>query len=185
VVSIYYILIIETLFDKYPLQKSYSSSKVLRFARQLTADLYFGFEINLNQSVANIRNGDLTTPSFNVILFSTEFKKSLSPRQYLLLNHDTIMSFGILGNPFFFYPCIPLLSYVKIKQMDDKRQEYLFVNQLIDEKDGNVQIVGPAEFGEWMKKYALFYLSILHDSSETYLTYLENCILKAAGANSK
>lgn len=179
----YYIQIIETLFDKYPLQKSYSSSKTLRFARPLTSDLYFGFEIDLTQSVANIRNGDLMTPNFNVILFSSKFKKSVSPRRYLLPNHDLIMSFGILGNPFFFYPCIPLLSYCTIKQMDDKRSEYLYVNQLIDEKDGNVKIIGPSEFGEWMKKYAFFYLSILRDSSETYLTYLENCILKAAGTN--
>ena len=96
---------------------------------------------------------------------------------------ENILSLGILGNPFFYRPCISLLNYASVEMyyMEDnefvsiRRYRYSWGKEV--HADGTFSLIHPQVYGEKLKKHAYFFMAALAHTSASYVAYLEKSIL--------
>jgi hypothetical protein len=160
-----------------------AGDKLVRFTRQITSELSFGFEFDKGYFSSSLKSGDPEISYLNLILFNNSFNQGLKKRPYLYEYNEDVLSLGILGNPFFYQPCFSFMSYAVVEMYyftedeDGNRMmdcRYLWGKEIHD--DDTFSLIHPAEYGEKLKKHAFFYFAALAYSSSSYLDYLEKSI---------
>lgn len=180
----YIIKLLKSIFTEYEYSEKYSSKKIFRFLKKISEDLYFGFEFDNSELKKEIKKGEISLPQYlNLIIVGNEFNKDISPNEYIFNYNDTILSLGILGNPFFFEPCFPLSGYYAIEMVGESNNPFSFTpkyhKEFLESPNGEIVIKQSEVLGEKLKRHAFYYLNVLKNSSESYLDYLESSIKSA------
>jgi len=168
----YVLKLVNENFPEYKFDKSKSSS-VLRFTKRMGKGLSFGFEYDEKKMIREIKKGNLNLPEyFNLVIFNENFEPKTDFKDYVFKPDESILSLGILGNPFFFQPCFPLNSFRVVElyhygnfypnNIEPKQvREYI--------KDNNsYHLVHSTEYGEKLKRHAFFYMKMLAITSKSY-----------------
>jgi hypothetical protein len=175
-----YILdLITIFFPKYQYSKEFSTKNILRYVTQLKNDVWFGFEYDLKEIQYQLAKGYPELPDyFNLIAFNSNFDKTTTPLQYLYSETKSIISLGILGNPYFYRPCYTVGGYtaIDIYKKEELGNPYIKTIQQINHQES--QIIHSVALNEVIKKHAFMYMHLLSGSSKSYLSYIENALLK-------
>jgi hypothetical protein len=147
----------------------------LIFYSHLGENLNFGFFYDRKKLITELRQNILLPDYLNLFILNGDVEKL-----NLKSNPETYMSLGILGNPFFFHPCFPLLSFSSIDMFYRKNEmnnlELNYKREFIELANGNSQVMHPQEYGEKLKMHACFYLKLLRMTSQSYLDFLRNSV---------
>ncbi len=174
--------ILNTLLINFPDFKFKNENETFRFTKALQNGLEFGFEYNNRKLMTGIKKGIIQLPDyFNIIVFNNSFDKKTKSIDYVFKHNDCILSLGILGNPFFYHPTIPLKSFSTI---DLYHYGDFYPNNIEPKSVRKYELIGSDkmkllhcnEYGEKLKKHCFFYLDLLKYSTKDYLDYLELCI---------
>lgn len=176
----YIFTLVEINFPDFKYEKSKSNKKV-RFLKTLNEEIEFGFEYDSLELKNQIKKNGIQLPNyFNIIIINRKFNVK-EKKEYVFSYDNDIISLGILGNPFFYQPCYPLISFATIElyhygvfypdNTDPKKvRDYVYIN------NETMKIIHSDEYGEKLKKHAFFYMDLLGYSSKSYLEYLEKSI---------
>jgi hypothetical protein len=169
-------------FPEFVFSEKFSTKSVYRFLKPLETGFYFGFEYNSVTVKKEFDSGQVCLPYyFNLIVLKNDFDKDTQYDKYVLEYNHSILSLGVLGNPFFYEPCFPLTSFFSLEMYFDKLKPNQFVGKYKAEirelSDNLIQIIHPPELGEKLKKHAFFYLHLLGITSDNYLKYLEKSLI--------
>lgn len=175
-------------FPEFSFDEKRSSARMLRFLKPLGNGYYWGFEYDEKFIRNEARKGDLDLPYyFNLVLMNDAFRKGARPDSYIYSWHEDIISLGILGNPFFYPPCMPLLSfesvdYVYREDDPENNNDFNYQIEFKDNGNGTFTVIHPKELGERLKRHAYYYMDILCYSTRPYLAYIEKSILNTLNA---
>jgi len=165
--------LITTFFPDLTYSVNFSSKKMHRFLLQLKDDLWFGFEYSETEMSYQLNMGVPCLPDYlNLVLLNTSFSKTEKLAHYYYKHNSSILSLGILGNPFFYQPCFPMLGFSAVDVARNHERQTPYRDNIIQIGDGNYQIVYPSRYADSMKKHAFFYLSLLSSTSKIYVDYL-------------
>lgn len=113
------------------------------------------------------------------------------------MNHtsDSVLSLGVLGNPFFYYPAITPTAYLGYLESKYHRKPY---NEFVDgkkilcdyvatineiatiENDGKIITVKFRQSeSQLLKEYVCYYIWLLSQTSRCYLNYIEASVESA------
>ncbi|WMJ75332.1 hypothetical protein RCC89_19525 [Cytophagaceae bacterium ABcell3] len=176
--------LLKLFFSEFVFLEEFSTKKMVRFMKPLNGSVYFGFEYDEALLKRKYERGDLGFPEyFNLILINNDFKKATKKDEYIYRFHEDILSLGILGNPLFFNECIGLSRFAALDRTYERgnpqNNKLKYFREYVKVNDKKIQIVHPEGIGEKMKKHAFFYMDQLSTSSKSYLSFLEENILKS------
>lgn len=173
--------LVEMFFPEFKYNAQFSSKKIHRYLLQLKEDIWFGFEYDDGEIFYQLKKGTPCLPVyFNLVVFiGSSFNKNESVLNYYRQNNPAVLSLGILGNPFFYHPCAPMLGYSAIDCKRNYQKGTPYLKRLVQLDESYYQVIHPGAYGESMKKHAFFYMSLLASSSKIYLEYL-SIVLKNA-----
>lgn len=183
---IYIQRLITEFFPDFNYSRSHSSSEITRFVKSINETYLLGIEFYKGFSKREFNKGDASLfYYFNIILAEMRFDKKLRHSDYIGKENDTIFSLGILGNPFFYEPCLELRSFQSIEthtNLEDVNYfGYNYKEEFRNNGDGTITMIFSDELGEKLKKHAFFYFYLLSYSSKGYIDYLEKSIKEALG----
>lgn len=170
--------LLQLYFPQFSFRQEFSSKSIHRYLTEIDRDTWFGFEYELSEVRYELKKGTPSLPTyFNLILIKPPFDKTEKTENYYLKQHPSILSLGILGSPFFYYPCYPLLGYsaVDVHKRFEAGKPYMW--KFVKSGSRDYQLVHPVEYGESMKKHAFFYMDLLAATSADYLAYLQNILV--------
>lgn len=165
--------LVELFFPEFEYNIQFSGKKMRRYLMRLREDVWFGFEYGEAEMTYQIRKGKAFLPDYlNLVLIAPSFNKNEDVLNYYHKNNASILSLGMLGNPFFYPPCFPMLGYCAIDSERNYERGTPYLTNIITLDSETYQIIHPEEHGESMKKHAFFYMSLLATTSKIYIDYL-------------
>lgn len=173
--------LIEYFFLDYKYSAKFSNSNA-RFVKQLDKAWYLGIEYAKNHLNKSRRSGFFEFPYyFNIVLINANYDKRSKADYIYRQEDDNIVSFGILGNRFFFYPTISPTGYAMELASKYKKDPYTVyaINQmaLVTEIGDKKHIQYRKDEALLLKKYMYYYIDITRKTSRSYLDYIEKSIL--------
>lgn len=167
------------MFPKYRYNLNFSTKKIRRHLFEIKEGIWFGFEFDTTEMKHQLKNrGTASLPdAFNLILIDeSTFNKYESTQNYYCKENESIISLGLLGNPFFFPPCYPLSGFSAVDTNRLSTTSMRYASEIYAVGNGMYQFVNSAAYGDSMKRHAYFYMNLLASTSEVYLDYLERVI---------
>lgn len=166
--------LLTNLFPSFPYSSGFSYGKVRRHLKQLGEQAWLGFEYDETFIMQEIKQGNLSMSNyFNLLIIDSSFDSRQKPSTYYYKNNQSVISLGILGNPFFYPPCYPITGFTaveKYRREQKSMSSYLLLTDWIREMN---------ECEMELKKHSYFYLVLLSLTSEPYLKYLELSIIQS------
>lgn len=170
--------LIRIFLPEFEFSERFSNTKVKRHLSEISKDLWFGFEYDETDLSYEIRKGTPVLPDFfNLILLNSSFKRNEKKANYYYQNHPAIISLGILGNPFLYQPCYPMIGYRAIDSYKAVEEGRPYETQIVALNSTQFQLIHSNDFNESMKRHAFFYMHLLSSTAEPYLAYLRKVLL--------
>lgn len=169
-------------FPSFKFNKRLSTSKIKRYSKEISNNLILGFEFSTDFK-GGLRNHEFHLP-YKLKLFLSE--KTFETFDFNVNCFDSFyLDMGILGNPYFFTPCYMPFEYFS-------RELYFFPEivhntsfksrheiQLEKLDNSNYLVKSPEELGLQLKKCTFRYFNLLSLTTNSYLKYIESCILNS------
>lgn len=170
--------LIGNYFPEFKYNQDFSSKKMKRYLIELYENIWFGFEYDEIEIISELKKGALLLPDyFNLVLIAPSFSKTEDVLNYYYKEHSSVISLGILGNPFFYEPCYRLLGYSAVDSHRCSQLGKPYLRDIIKVNNGQYKIVHPQAYGESMKRHAFFYMDLLASTSRIYLDYLKDVLI--------
>jgi hypothetical protein len=170
--------LIRICFPEFEFSERFSTTKIKRYLMEISKDLWFGFEYDEADLSYEIRKGTPVLPDFfNLILLNSFFKRNEKKANYYYQSHPAIISLGILGNPFLYQPCYPMIGYKAIDSYKANEEGRPYETQIVALNSTQFQLIHSNDFNESMKRHTFFYMHLLSSTTEPYLTYLRKALL--------
>ncbi len=172
-------------FNGFSYNPEISSEKTLRFTKGLNNDLLLMIEYNLDKVEGLMKNGHFPlSENLTISLVNSRFKAKNKYNLFASKLDENALSFGILGNPFFYKPSASFAQYSALETM-----KYLYdpsfkidtykITYEIDNINKKLIVIHPEKtLGEKLKKYTFFYFHLLSVTSESYLQFLEKSVIQ-------
>jgi hypothetical protein len=172
----------ELNFPEFSFNQDFSTETTLRFLKPIADDYYWGFEYDIKFLNTSMKNGVINLPEYlNLMLINKKFKNNTQTFKYKYLVNELAISLGILGNPFFYWPCYQLDTFIHFDNWYVKGKYLNTINnykfQHTKLSNGNIKISPDSTRDENIKKHAFFYMDILKYSSIGYLDFVEKSII--------
>jgi hypothetical protein len=169
--------LVESFFPEYIYSEEFSSKNVRRYLIQIKNGFWFGFEYSVKEIAKKLKRGDPELPNpFNLVVLAKSFNKNEKIQNYYYQPNKSISSLGILGNPFFYYPCYPFPGYTAVLKGRQPKINYPFLSKIVEVDKENYQIIHSKELGKEIKKHAFFYMDLLSSTAQPYLDYLKKVL---------
>lgn len=170
--------LVRIYLPEFEFSERFSTTKVKRYLIEISEDLWFGFEYDETDLSYDIRKGIPVLPDFfNLVLLNSSFKRNEKKANYYYQSHSAIISLGILGNPFLYQPCYPMIGYEAIDSYKATEEGRPYKTQIVPLNSTQLQLIHSDDFNESMKRHAFFYMHLLSSTAEPYLTYLRKALL--------
>lgn len=173
--------LVEIAFPQFKYSEKFSTKKMPRFLLELKEGIWFGFEYEVTDMAYELKRNE--TPSlpmyFNLIIINEAFDKKMDVKHYYFGSCYTVVSLGILGNPFFYHPCYPLIGFCAVDIEQNNKNGNPYKSEVVKIEEGQYRVLHPPKFADSMKRHAYFYMNLLATTSKPYLEYLQG-VLKAA-----
>ena len=176
-------------FNDYAYDKQCSGSKIARFSKQIVRNWKLCIEYDKNIVSKSKRSRFFEFPHLKISLIKTD------DDGYMNHTSDSVLSLGVLGNPFFYYPAITPTAYLGYLESKYHRKPY---NEIVDgkkilcdyvatineiatiENDGKIITVKFRQSeSQLLKEYVCYYIWLLSQTSRCYLNYIEASVESA------
>lgn len=157
--------IIELLYSQYSFNKQISS-KVVRFTKKITDDLYIGLEYNRSVLEQDLDRG-IKLPVFRIILFNNEFNRKIKEIEYLDNSRQDIIYITDLANPFFKNFPLEISSVFSKTILEENESGKTF----------NVEKILNKDYDLYFRKYMFYQLYMQKFHVTDFLNYIERSII--------
>lgn len=167
--------LIQYVYDDFEFDKS-KSNHIFRFVKKLNDTYSIGLEYNNRELIYQWKKNNLCLPNINIIIFTTEFKKTI---KYNRLENSAIWNLESFSNPFFSLHSSLMGFYARVTYKDSLEEMYrgLGIAKIQKLENNKYRIYNSDEFGELLKTFAFyeFYTSSLYN--KPYISYIEKSFM--------
>ena len=164
--------LIEKYFPGYTYNSEFSNKKVKRYLQEIEKGWLFGFECDVSSIQREVKRGNLTFEDcFNIVVINPSAKKPDSLLRFLHSDQNFIVNLGMLGNPFFYWPCYPMTGYSAMNSSRKGEEGILYSTSIVTLETGKVKAVQSEAYSDTMKIHACFFMDILASTTHIYLDY--------------
>lgn len=146
-------------FNDFELNLDGGKGNRIHLRKEIAPNIYLALECQLTDIMWDLKENCPDLPDLKIFVYSGDQKTirgsvRRSEKRYL----------GLLGNPLFYHPCYPLRGYLAVLR--------------VEKKNGVISFRKPDEFIPQIAERAYFYVSMLQETSDLFLKYLQDGILK-------